>query len=357
MSRILLGVLLAVGGMFAWQELVDRSDVAAEQSGDAGSSPAGQAAERGSDLLDQLAARQPASAAPEVEASPKPTPPQGDFAQLGDAELPVRVDALVASDGGFLHTEAGRRLAERVTADLGALPAVERIVLSQRLLESVLRGAVSVDQRRARTLVDSLRRLHRRAAEIRFADPASLRGAIAVKVAPGEYLSTIARRIVREYGVKIEGTTLAVLNGIADPRKLRAGQALRVPIEPMRVVVSRAAFLLAVYVGDDLFRTWWVGHGRSGHETPATTFTVLEKIAKPDWHSPTGVVPWGHPDNPLGTHFIKFSHPTLSGFGLHGTWTPESIGTRSSLGCIRVTNDDVKTLFALLPRGATVEIR
>ena len=36
---------------------------------------------------------------------------------------------------------------------------------------------------------------------------------------------------------------------------------------------------------------------------------------------------------------------------------PETIGTMSSMGCIRMYQNDIAELFRLLPRGATVEVR
>jgi lipoprotein-anchoring transpeptidase ErfK/SrfK len=47
--------------------------------------------------------------------------------------------------------------------------------------------------------------------------------------------------------------------------------------------------------------------------------------------------------------------PTLRGFGIHGTWDANSIGTNASLGCVRMRNAEVEELydFIPMPRGGT----
>jgi lipoprotein-anchoring transpeptidase ErfK/SrfK len=42
--------------------------------------------------------------------------------------------------------------------------------------------------------------------------------------------------------------------------------------------------------------------------------------------------------------------------GVHGTNDPSSIGIRSSHGCIRMYNRDIKRLVRILPLGTPIEI-
>ena len=100
---------------------------------------------------------------------------------------------------------------------------------------------------------------------------------------------------------------------------------------------------MAVYVGDTIVRLYWVGHGKDDC-TPETTFVVLEKQEKPDWYGPGRLVPYGHPDNVLGDYFVKFRHESFTGFGAHGTSEPETIGTQSSAGCIRMADADIEVV-------------
>ena len=108
---------------------------------------------------------------------------------------------------------------------------------------------------------------------------------------------------------------------------------------------------------DVRIRLYWIAHGRDGDDTPDTTFIVADKIEDPDWHFDGRVIPFGSPENPLGTHFVKFSHEAFVGYGVHGTDEPESIGTRASRGCIRLAPDDIKEFFRIVPRGSEVRVR
>ena len=46
-----------------------------------------------------------------------------------------------------------------------------------------------------------------------------------------------------------------------------------------------------------------------------------------------------------------------SGFGIHGTVAPETIGKAASDGCIRLVNADVAALFDLVSDGTVVVVR
>ena len=44
------------------------------------------------------------------------------------------------------------------------------------------------------------------------------------------------------------------------------------------------------------------------------------------------------------------------GYGLHGTDEPESIGQSASHGCVRLRNEDIETLYRIVPIGTVVYI-
>lgn len=54
----------------------------------------------------------------------------------------------------------------------------------------------------------------------------------------------------------------------------------------------------------------------------------------------------------LGTHRLKLG----DGYALHGTDKPESIGKSVSHGCVRLRNEDIETLYQLVPLGTVVYI-
>ena len=54
----------------------------------------------------------------------------------------------------------------------------------------------------------------------------------------------------------------------------------------------------------------------------------------------------------LGTHRLKLG----DGYALHGTDQPQSIGKSVSHGCIRLRNEDIETLFQMVPVGTVVYV-
>ena len=56
----------------------------------------------------------------------------------------------------------------------------------------------------------------------------------------------------------------------------------------------------------------------------------------------------------LGTHWLSLDLP---GYGIHGTWEPDTVGKQESAGCIRLVNADIEELYTLLPVGTPVVIQ
>ncbi len=114
--------------------------------------------------------------------------------------------------------------------------------------------------------------------------------------------------------------------------------------------------------GTKFVRTFPIGIGSEGNDTPVGQFKVIEKIVKPSWHVPESikkekpflpdVVPPG-PENPLGSHAMRLSEPTIL---IHGTNKPWGVGRRVSHGCIRLYPEDIPVLFQASPSGVKVTI-
>ena len=84
---------------------------------------------------------------------------------------------------------------------------------------------------------------------------------------------------------------------------------------------------------------------------------VEVKQENPDWYSQGRRVPFGDPENVLGTRWMGFEDsPGAMGYGIHGTDAPESIGKDESMGCVRMRNHEVEELFEVVPRGTVVSI-
>jgi lipoprotein-anchoring transpeptidase ErfK/SrfK len=96
--------------------------------------------------------------------------------------------------------------------------------------------------------------------------------------------------------------------------------------------------------------------GKSETPTPSGTFTTGAKSVDPTWYWEGKAIPPG-PENGLGTRFISFANAKYpTGYGVHGTNEPESIGTAASHGCVRMYNEDVEALYPMVDAGETVVV-
>ncbi|MEO6595356.1 MAG: L,D-transpeptidase family protein, partial [Planctomycetota bacterium] len=264
--------------------------------------------------------------------------------------------AALGADNSFLHSAEGRDKASKALNAGMALPDPEALQAGSLLLGLALKGRIERLDRDARAFVDDAYRQHLIRVDRCLCDPGNVAASRSYTVASGDSLARIASKFRREK-VVVEDGTLAVLNRIHNPNALQVGQKIKVPVDPIYAVVEKRSFSMAVYVGDQLLRLYWVGHGENDR-TPVTEFTVEEKQPRPEWTAPDGKrYPYGHPGNILGEYFIKFRHDRYTGFGAHGTPMPDTICTMSSAGCIRMFAPDIEDLFKIIPRGAKVIVR
>jgi lipoprotein-anchoring transpeptidase ErfK/SrfK len=137
---------------------------------------------------------------------------------------------------------------------------------------------------------------------------------------------------------------LAVLAGeaLADERKIKGD----------RIVISVTDRKLVLFQGDRLLKMYDVAVGKASTPTPQGSFQIINRVPNPTWFGPKGVVAPGS-DNPLGSRWMGLS---ASGYGIHGTNAPSSIGKAASHGCIRMGRAEVEELFELVVVGAAVEI-
>lgn len=165
-------------------------------------------------------------------------------------------------------------------------------------------------------------------------------------VEPGDQLS----RIAKKYSVSWE--YLAKLNQI-DPKKIRAGQRLKVIKGPFAAQVDLSDFALIIHAHGFYVKRYEIGIGKDD-STPTGKFTVKTKLVNPTYYGPNGfVVDKDDPSNPLGERWIDLGET----YGIHGTVDPKSIGKAESRGCIRLRNGDIEEVFDLLTEGSEVIIR
>jgi lipoprotein-anchoring transpeptidase ErfK/SrfK len=272
------------------------------------------------------------------------------------AQTPAAKVRLLGTRNAFLRSPEGRALADEAIRAAVADSPQGAVAALTSLLEAAMRGPIARDDREARALVDAAYAALAAPLRSTVLNPADHTRARTHQIAAGETLSHVAH-VARSQGLAVDPGTLAVVNRISDPRRIRVGQLVKIPIEPIRAVVEKESFLMAVYLGDAIIRLYWIGHGKDDR-TPAATFRIGEKLTDPDWYAPDGrVIPAGHPDNELGRFFVKFEHESFTGFGAHEARDPGTICERASAGCIRMRLPDIDDFFRLMPRGGAVEIR
>jgi lipoprotein-anchoring transpeptidase ErfK/SrfK len=105
-----------------------------------------------------------------------------------------------------------------------------------------------------------------------------------------------------------------------------------------------------------------VGVGKEGF-TWSGTQTVTRKAEWPDWTPPEEMLRRrpdlprhmrGGPDNPMGARAMYLGETM---YRIHGSNEPHTIGSATSSGCIRMTNDDVIDLYNRVRVGATVIVQ
>lgn len=105
------------------------------------------------------------------------------------------------------------------------------------------------------------------------------------------------------------------------------------------ITISLASRRLALYRDGQEIRSYPVGVGKMLSPTPAGSYYIANK--RPN------------PGGPFGVMWLGLSKPH---YGIHGTNNSASIGQYVSHGCIRMYNQDVLQLAAMVPVGTPVVI-
>ena len=171
-------------------------------------------------------------------------------------------------------------------------------------------------------------------------------------VQPGDALVLLARK----NGTTID--TIQIGNRLTSAN-IRVGDRLRIFTGKFAIKVSKSRNDMVLLMNDRFFKRYFVGTGQYG-KTPTGELVIKDKIPNPPWWRSDGKqIPFGDTNNVLGTRWMSLKYADdspLSGYGIHGTWEPETIGKQASAGCIRLLNSDVEELFTLVPEGTPVTI-
>jgi L,D-transpeptidase ErfK/SrfK len=149
-----------------------------------------------------------------------------------------------------------------------------------------------------------------------------------------------------------EGTELVIPSRWVLPETRAAGIVINVP--EMRL------YRFATIKEHPVVSTFPIGVGGAEWRTPTGNFKVIEKSVRPTWFVPPVLrekyrvksIPPG-PDNPLGDYWIGLGN---TGYGIHGTNNPWSVGRPVTLGCIRLYPEDIQYFFNMVGIGTSVKI-
>ncbi len=124
-----------------------------------------------------------------------------------------------------------------------------------------------------------------------------------------------------------------------------------------RIMGGGKAKRYLVAVGKEGFS--WSGTARVGMKRVDPTWTPPPEMIErtPKYAKWANGMPGGLPFNPLGPRAMYlYNKGGDTGFRIHGTIHPESIGTAASSGCIRMLNNEVIDLYNATPRGTKVVV-
>ncbi len=308
----------------------------------------------------------PATPAAAAAADPKPKPidvTKDPSAPALAAVPPANTPAgSPAADGGSLpattSTNQVRSLIEFGDRALAASKPLEARVAYSRALVSP-----DISKSDASALRDKAARLNQ---DLVFS----------AKVTPGDSISesyTVAsgdalERIAKRRDLATHNRLIQRVNNITNPNALKIGQKLKLVRGPFHAVVHKSDYRLDLFWGspdepaDWLYiRSFPVGLGAE-NGTPVGTFTVKKnsKLINPHWTNPkTGEkFEADDPKNPIGEFWLGWegqgTSAVYTGFGLHGTIDPISIGSQKSMGCVRMADNDIATVWEMLAEQLSV---
>lgn len=191
-----------------------------------------------------------------------------------------------------------------------------------------------------------------------------------VRLEKGDTLPDIARH----FGLGINAISAA--NPGVDVWVPEAGESILLPLSfilpdtPRKgIVVNLATMRIFQYKGDGktlAVSTYPVGVGADDRPTPTGPTRVVRKAVRPTWHVPASIAERHRkigdilpaqvlpgPENPLGEYALYLSK---TGYLMHGTNKPASIGLQATNGCMRLYPENIKTLFNDTPVNTPVAI-
>lgn len=175
--------------------------------------------------------------------------------------------------------------------------------------------------------------------------PAVTAGSILYEIKPGDTLAKIAKEYKTTIGLIMKSNNLT-------SDKIVPGRKIKVQTAPFSILVDKSQNTLLLKTNEEVIKTYIVATGKD-NSTPVGNFKITSKLSHPTWFKAGAVVAAGSPENILGSRWLGFD---LSGYGIHGTTDPQSLGRQVTQGCVRMSNSDVEELYAIVPEGTEVTV-
>lgn len=133
--------------------------------------------------------------------------------------------------------------------------------------------------------------------------------------------------------------------------------------DPVRIVIRKSDYTLSVVRGDSVIAAYRIAVGQNpgnkqrvgDRTTPIGEFTISQIQNSTSW-----IHDFGDGKGPVagayGSWFLRLKTPGWTGIGIHGTHDPGSLGAMATEGCIRLSNENVSSLKALVTVGTRVSV-
>jgi lipoprotein-anchoring transpeptidase ErfK/SrfK len=129
------------------------------------------------------------------------------------------------------------------------------------------------------------------------------------------------------------------------------------PAPDQLIIINRSSNELAFFQSGKLVHVYKISTGKGGSPTPEGVFPIVNKIKNRPFYKFN--IPGGDPRNPLGDRWLGLDIFGTEGttYAIHGNSNPSTIGYHVSNGCVRMYNDDVRSLFELVKVGTLVIVQ
>lgn len=127
------------------------------------------------------------------------------------------------------------------------------------------------------------------------------------------------------------------------------------------ITINLSSHKLHLFNGDQREKSYIIGCGKPGYETPTGLLKIVNKRKNPSWHNPDPEG-WGAempevigpgPDNPLGPRALDLNRTAIR---IHGVKNHAKLGISGSHGCINMSFNDVIDLFDRVSVGTPVNV-